>query len=78
VRREPFWPAQLSVAAAIALDLTLPHRLAMGPVRALPGLEAILLLPLAVVAPHRVATRDDLLVSAITIWLANVLVFALW
>jgi uncharacterized membrane protein len=40
--REPFWPAQLTVAAALALYLTLPHRL------------------------------------AITIWLTNVLVFALW
>jgi uncharacterized membrane protein len=114
--REPSWPAQLSVATAIALYVTLPHRLTMGPAWILPGLEGMLLLPLAVVAPHRVADERmrvrhatvlliatigaanaialgllvhyllqggraggaDLLVSAITIWLTNVLVFALW
>jgi uncharacterized membrane protein len=114
--REPFWPAQLAVASALALYLTLPHRLTMGPGWVLPALEAVLLLPLAVTTPHRVADErmrvrhatvtligtvgaanalalgllvhyllkggrasgSDLLVSAVTIWLTNVLVFALW
>jgi uncharacterized membrane protein len=104
------------VAAALALYLTLPHRLTMVPSWVLPGLEVMLLLPLALTTPHRVmdehmrvrratfalvgtigaanaialvllvhylleggrATGGDLLVSAVTIWLTNVLVFALW
>src|SRR5919108_2035818 len=114
--REPFWPAQMAVAAALALYLTLPHRLTMGPSWLLPALEIVLLLPLALTTPHRAADEHmrvrratvtligtigaanalalallvhylldggrasggDLLVSAITIWLTNVLVFALW
>src|ERR687887_1466723 len=114
--REPFWPAQIAVAAALALSLPLPHRLTMGPAWLLPALEVALLLPLAVTTPHRVADErmrvrhatvtligtigaanalalgvlvhyllrggrasgGDLLVSAVTIWLTNVLVFALW
>lgn len=114
--KEPFWPAQLSVAAALALYVTLPHRLTMGPSWVLPALESMLLLPLAVSTPHRFADErmrvrhatvlliatigaanalalallvhyliaggqaagGDLLISAISIWLTNVLVFALW
>jgi uncharacterized membrane protein len=116
MRSEPFWPAQVSVAVALALYVTLPHRLTMGPPWLLPALEAILLLPLACLTPRRIADERmrvrhatvglialvgaanalalgllvhyllrggraggaDLLVSAITIWLTNVLVFALW
>jgi uncharacterized membrane protein len=116
ISREPFWPAQAAVAVALALYLTLPHRLTMVPSWVLPGLEVMLLLPLALTTPHRVmgehmrvrratfalvgtigaanalalvllvhylleggrATGGDLLVSAVTIWLTNVLVFALW
>jgi hypothetical protein len=101
---------------ALALYLTLPHRLTMVQSWVLPGLEVLLLLPLALTTPHRVADErmrvrhatvaligtigvanalalgllvhyllaggrasgSDLLVSAITIWLTNVLVFALW
>jgi uncharacterized membrane protein len=114
--REPFWPAQMAVAVALALYVTLPHRLTMVPSWVLPGLEVMLLLPLALTTPHRAAdehmrvrhatvalvgtigaanalalvllvhyllqggraTGGDLLVSAVTIWLTNVLVFALW
>ena|SRR5919198_165276 len=114
--REPFWPAQLAVAASLALYLTLPHRLTMGPAWLLPALEVVLLLPLVLTTPHRIADErmrvrhatvtligtigaanalalgvlvhyllrggrasgGDLLVSAVTIWLTNVLVFALW
>jgi uncharacterized membrane protein len=116
MRREPFWPAQLAVGGALALYLTLPHRLTMVPSWVLPTLEVTLLLPLALTTPHRLADErmrvrhatvaligtigaanalalallvhyllaggrasgGDLLVSAITIWLTNILVFALW
>jgi hypothetical protein len=53
--REPFWPAQATVAAALALYLTLPHRLTMVPSWVLPALEVLLLMPLALTTPHRVA-----------------------
>jgi len=115
-RPEPFWPALAAVAGALGLYVTLPHRLTMGPPWLLPGLEALLLAPLALTTPHRRrgeaagirrlaltligvigaanavalallvhfllaggrASGSDLLVSAITVWLTNVLVFALW
>jgi uncharacterized membrane protein len=115
-RPEPFWPALAAVAGALGLYVTLPHRLTMGPPWLLPGLEALLLAPLALTTPHRRpgesagirhlavgligvigaanavalgllvhfllaggrATGSDLLISAITVWLTNVLVFALW
>jgi uncharacterized membrane protein len=54
-RGEPAWPAQLTVAAAIALQLLLPKRLAAGPVWLLPTLEAVLLAGLLVSSP---ATLD--------------------
>src|SRR3954465_11155554 len=114
--REPFCAAPGAVRAAVALSLPLPPRLTMVPSWVLPTLEVLLLLPLAITTPHRVADErmrvrhatlaliaiigaanalalgllvhyllaggrasgGDLLVSAITIWLTNVLVFALW
>jgi hypothetical protein len=51
---EPFWPAQLTVLAAIVLQLWLPDRLTIGPSWLLPALEGLLLLPLAATTPHRV------------------------
>ena len=40
---EPFWPAQLTAAAALVLYLTLPHALIMGPRWLVPGVEGVLL-----------------------------------
>jgi hypothetical protein len=50
---EPFWPAQLAAAAALALYVTLPHNLIMGPRWLVPGVEGILLLGLVVTTPTR-------------------------
>lgn len=50
-RPEPFWPAQLTVALTIALQLTLPSRVTVGPTWLLPALEAVLLIGLAVASP---------------------------
>ena len=50
---EPFWPAQLTAAAALALYLTLPHALIMGPKWLVPGVEGVLLLGLVVTTPTR-------------------------
>jgi hypothetical protein len=43
---EPFWPAQLTAAASLALYVTLPHSLIMGPKWLVPGVEGVLLLGL--------------------------------
>ena len=51
-RRDPFWPAQLTAAAAIALYISLPSKLTVGPVWLLPALEALLLVGLIVAMPN--------------------------
>jgi uncharacterized membrane protein len=40
---EPFWPAQLTIVAAIGLQLGLPARLTAGPSWLVPALEGVLL-----------------------------------
>jgi uncharacterized membrane protein len=48
---EPFWPAQATVLAAIALQLSLPKRLTVGPVWLLPALEGALLVGMFFATP---------------------------
>src|SRR4051812_23444887 len=56
-RRDPLWPGQLALLAAIALGLALPRQLTIGPPWLLPGCEAAVLA--AVVGmPPRPATRE--------------------
>lgn len=50
---DPLWPAQLAVAIAIALHLTLADKLVVGPKALIPAVEGLLLLTLVVVAPQR-------------------------
>lgn len=50
---EPFWPAQLAAAVALALYLTLPHKLVMGPRWLVPSVEGVLLAALVVTTPTR-------------------------
>lgn len=47
-----YWPARLSVVAAIALYLLLPDRLIPGPRYLVPAVEAVILVVLSVAAPH--------------------------
>jgi uncharacterized membrane protein len=49
---EPVWPAQATVLSAIALQLTLPERLTVGPAWLLPALEGLLVIGLALASPH--------------------------
>ena len=49
---EPFWPAQLTVLAAIGIQILLPARLTAGPEWLVPTMEGILLLGLFVVTPN--------------------------
>jgi uncharacterized membrane protein len=49
----PIWGPLAVVAIAIALDVLLPSKLTLGPRWLLPGLEALLLVGLAVASPSR-------------------------
>jgi uncharacterized membrane protein len=51
-RHDPFWAPQLVVAGAIALDLSLPEKLTLGPSWLLPSFEALLLVGLLVASPN--------------------------
>jgi uncharacterized membrane protein len=51
---EPFWPAQLTVLFAIAIQLLLPERLTAGPRWLVPGFEAALLIGLFIVTPNQI------------------------
>jgi uncharacterized membrane protein len=53
----PYWPAQLVVLAAIGLQLIMPADVVVGPRFLVPGLEAVLLLGLAITTPRR--HRDE-------------------
>jgi uncharacterized membrane protein len=50
---EPFWPAQLTILAAIGLQLTLPRRLTAGPSWLIPALEGALLIGIFMATPHQ-------------------------
>jgi uncharacterized membrane protein len=49
---EPFWPAQLTVLAAIIVQVLLPDRLSAGPGWLVPSLEGALLVGMFVVTPN--------------------------
>jgi uncharacterized membrane protein len=50
---DPFWGPQAIVAGAIALDLSLPEKLTIGPSWLLPSVEGLLLVGLVVASPKR-------------------------
>lgn len=114
---EPRWPASVAVVLAMALQVTLPGRVAAHPRWLLPGIEAILLGGIVAANPTRIsrrsaelrtagialigvitvanawsaarlvdallqgrATQDptSLLLTGGSIWLTNVVAFALW
>ncbi len=50
-RRDPFWPAQVTVAAAIALSLDLPSKLTITQRWVIPAIEGVLLIGLVVSTP---------------------------
>jgi uncharacterized membrane protein len=51
-RDDQFWPAQLTVLAAIVLYVALPDKLTLGPTWLLPALEGVLLVALVVASPR--------------------------
>jgi uncharacterized membrane protein len=50
---EPFWPAQLTILAAIGFQITLPSRLAIGPVWMVPALEGVLFVGMFLATPRQ-------------------------
>ncbi len=50
---EPFWPAQLTVLAAIGIQLLLPARLTAGPSWLIPSLEGALLVGMSFATPRQ-------------------------
>ncbi|HST54775.1 MAG TPA: hypothetical protein VLJ42_02630 [Solirubrobacteraceae bacterium] len=52
-KSEPFWPAQVTILSAIALQLLLPERLTIGPTWLVPALEAALLLGMFMATPNQ-------------------------
>jgi uncharacterized membrane protein len=59
-RHLPFWEPQLVVACTIALQLTLPNDVTLGPPWLLPSLEGALLIGLILVSPNPKARHSPL------------------
>jgi uncharacterized membrane protein len=57
-RGDPYWPAQLAVAAAIALNFVLSDRITVGPTWLLGSVEGVLLVALVVIAPARATVHS--------------------
>jgi uncharacterized membrane protein len=79
---EPFWPAQVTILAAIALGLSLPSRLTVGPTWLIPVLEGVLLFGMFLATPrqleheHRVRRRTAIGLTAF-VTAANIVSLAL-
>lgn len=54
-RGDPYWPAQLTVAVVIGLNLALPERVTVGPTWLAASVSGALLVVLIVIAPRRAA-----------------------
>lgn len=57
-RGDPYWPAQLTVAVVIGIDLLLPEQITAGPRWLTPSIAGALLLALIVIAPARAAEHS--------------------
>jgi uncharacterized membrane protein len=55
---DPYWPAQLSLALAIVLNLTLADKVSVGPRWLLPSIEGVALLALVVIEPDRATAHS--------------------
>jgi uncharacterized membrane protein len=57
-RGEPRWASTIAVLAVVAIQLTLPGRLAVHPQALMPSVEMALLLALFVASPYRIERRS--------------------
>jgi hypothetical protein len=72
IRREPRWHAALAVVGALALYITLPPKLTIGPIWIAPLLVLAVSIPLLVFAPRRALdTRRVRLLSLLSIAIVN-------
>jgi hypothetical protein len=70
---EPRWHAAIAVLVALALYVTLPTRVVVGPVWVLPVILLVILLPLMIISPHRhQETRWQRLASIAQVAVLNV------
>ncbi|MBK7748805.1 MAG: DUF1345 domain-containing protein [Candidatus Obscuribacter sp.] len=60
-KTEPRWPASLAIVAAMAIYMTLSRHFTLGPVWLLPLMEACILVPISIHAPHRKAGEGPVL-----------------
>jgi uncharacterized membrane protein len=58
-RRDPFWPAQLTVLIAIGLGVALPTQLSLGTPWVIPAVEAVLFIGLLVTTPSPPTEHDS-------------------
>ena len=72
---EPRWPASLAILAACAISYYLPAQYTLGPQWLFPAIALAILVPLSVVAPHRVASESRA-VQAAALGLIGVLMFS--
>jgi hypothetical protein len=72
------WPASAAVLCAVALQLSLPSRLAMPPRYLLPALETLLLVGLTAVDPGRIDRRDNHLRITSIALIGAVMVANIW
>ena len=68
---EPRWHAAIAVLAALALYITLPPRLTIGPVWAAPALVLLILIPLLVIAPRQRFAKRTRLLGIVLIAIVN-------
>jgi hypothetical protein len=72
VRHEPRWHAAIAVLIAIALYVTLPSKIVLGPLWLMPVLISLILIPLLIVSPKRhQETRIQRMMSIAMVALLN-------
>lgn len=78
---EPFWPAQLTVLAAIALQVLLPDRLTAGPSWLIPACEGALLIGLFLATPRQLErehTHRRVVAIGLTALVSAANIYSLW
>ncbi len=78
---EPFWPAQLTVLAAIGLQVALPERLTAGPSWLLPALEGALLIGMFMATPRQLEhehSRRRRAALSLTAFVTAANIYSLW